>query len=58
MKAQPYMEMLSRIVTPAEFRLIQSIRDAGMTCEYMTEDQDRILSLMLIGPEGRAKLFT
>lgn len=52
------MEMLSRIVTPAEFRLIQSIRDAGMTCEYMTEDQDRILSLMLIGPEGRAKLFT
>ncbi|GLK51172.1 helix-turn-helix transcriptional regulator [Maricaulis virginensis] len=57
-KAQPYLEMLSRIVTPAEFKHIQAIRDAGMTCEYMTEDHDRIMSLMLIGPEGRAKLFT
>ncbi|WP_439636231.1 hypothetical protein [Oceanicaulis sp.] len=55
--AQPYLEMLSRIITPAEFKHIQAIRDAGMTCEHMTEDQERIMSLMLIGPEGRAKLF-
>ena len=56
-RAQPYLDMLSRIVTPAEFKHIQSIRDAGLTCEHLTEDQDRILSLMLIGPEGRARLF-
>lgn len=56
--AQPFTEMLSRIVTPAEFKHIQAIRDAGMTCEHMTDNHKQIMSLMLVGPEGRAKLFT
>lgn len=55
---QPYTEMLDRIVTPAERGLIQDIRDAGYNISKMTDDHRKILALMLIGPEGRAELFS
>ncbi|WP_420331963.1 hypothetical protein [Oceanicaulis alexandrii] len=57
MKAKPYREMLSRIVTPAEYKLVEAVRGGGLTCEHLTDDEKHILSLMLIGPTRRAELF-
>ena len=56
-KAQPYTEMLSRIVTPAEFRLIQSVRDAGYSCDNLTNEHFDFLTFMLMSPQDRAALF-
>ena len=53
-KAQPYMEMLSRIVTPAEFKLIEMIRKAGHACEDLTSVEYDIMAFMLMSPENRA----
>jgi hypothetical protein len=53
-KPQPYMERLSRIATPAEFKLIDMIRKAGHACEDLTSVEYDIMAFMLMSPEDRA----
>lgn len=57
LKAQPYSEMLARIVTPAEFQLIQAVRDAGYSCDSLTDEHFDIMAFMLMSPKDRAALF-
>lgn len=52
-KAQPYLEMLSRIVTPAEFKVIEMIRNAGYSCDSLTSVEYDIMQFMLMSPEDR-----
>jgi len=55
-KAQPYTEMLSRIVTPAEFKVIETIRNAGYTCASLTSVEYDIIQFMMMSPDQRASL--
>jgi transcriptional regulator with XRE-family HTH domain len=56
-KTQPYTEMLSRIVTPAEFKVIETIRNAGYTCASLTSVEYDIIQFMMMSPDQRASLF-
>lgn len=56
-KAQPYLDMLARIVSPAEHELIEAVRAAGFDAARLSDDHRRILSFMLMEPRERAELF-
>jgi hypothetical protein len=56
-RPQPYLDILSRIVTPAEYRVVEALRRTGLNPSQLTQDQYNLLSLVLLTPEQRASLF-
>jgi len=57
LKAQPYLDMLGRIVSPAEYELVMAVRAAGFDAARLSDDHRNILSLMLMEPRERAEIF-